>query len=162
MTPVAAGVVEIMIWGMLAALSMIALLYASQNLGWTRLNLPFLLGSAFTGDRRAANVLGFLLYLVIGWFIAFFYYLIFEVAGGAGWWIGAITGFVHGMLVLTAFFPLLPYVHPRMASEYDGPDVVRRLEPPGVLGLHYGYRTPVIALLAQVMYGAILGAGFSV
>jgi hypothetical protein len=161
MTPVAAGVVEIMIWGMLAAFSMIALLYASQNLGWTRLNLPFLLGSAFTGDRRAANVLGFLLYLVIGWFIAFFYYLIFELAGGAHWWIGAIIGFVHGMLVLTAFFPLLPYLHPRMASEYDGPDVVRRLEPPGFLGLHYGYRTPVIALLAQVMYGAILGAGFS-
>jgi hypothetical protein len=161
MTPVAAGVVDIMIWGVLAALSMIALLYASQNLGWTRLNLPFLLGSAFTGDRRAANVLGFLLYLVIGWLIAFFYYLIFELAGGAHWWIGAITGFVHGMLVLTAFFPLLPYLHPRMASEYDGPDVVRRLEPPGFLGLHYGYRTPVIALLAQVMYGAILGAGFS-
>jgi hypothetical protein len=162
MTPVAAGVVEIMIWGMIAALSMIALLYASQNLGWTRLNLPFLLGSAFTGDRRAANVLGFLLYLVIGWFIAFFYYLIFELTGGAHWWIGAVTGFVHGMLVLTAFFPLLPYLHPRMASEYDGPGVVRRLEPPGFLGLHYGYRTPVIALLAQVMYGAILGAGFSV
>ncbi|HWI13847.1 MAG TPA: hypothetical protein VNT02_06315, partial [Burkholderiales bacterium] len=129
MSPVAAGVVEIMIWGMIAALSMIALLYASQNLGWTRLNLPFLLGSMFTDDRRAANVLGFLLYLVIGWFIAFFYYLVFEVVGGASWWIGAITGFVHGMLVLTAFFPLLPYLHPRMASEYDGPDVVRRLEP---------------------------------
>ncbi|MGE5523814.1 MAG: hypothetical protein ACM3SS_08860 [Rhodospirillaceae bacterium] len=161
MTPVAAGVVEIMIWGMIAALSMIALLYASQNLGWTRLNLPFLLGAMFTEDRRAANVLGFLLYLVIGWFIAFFYYLVFEVVGGATWWVGAITGFVHGMLLLTAFFPLLPYLHPRVASEYDGPDVVRRLEPPGFLGLHYGYRTPVIALLAQVLYGVILGAGFS-
>ena len=162
MTPVAAGVVEIMIWGMIAALSMIALLYASQNLGWTRLNLPFLLGSAFTDDRRAANVLGFLLYLVMGWFVSFFYYLVFEVAGNANWWIGAITGFVHGTLLLTAFFPLLPYLHPRVASEYDGPDVVRRLEPPGFLGLHYGYRTPAIALLAQVVYGAILGAGFSV
>jgi len=48
-------------------------------------------------------VLGFLLYLVIGWLIAFFYYLIFEKLGMVNWWVGAITGFVHGMLLLTAF-----------------------------------------------------------
>lgn len=160
MTAVAQGVVQIMIWGMIAALSMIALLYATQTLGWTRLNLPFLLGSAFTENRRSANVLGFLLYLVIGWFIAFFYYLVFTVLGRANWWVGAITGLVHGMLLLTALFPLLPYLHPRVASVYDGPETGRRLEPPGFLGLHYGYRTPAIALLAQVVYGAILGAGF--
>jgi len=77
------------------------------------------------------------------------------------WWVGAITGFVHGMLLLTAFFPLLPYLHPRVASQYDGPDVVKRLEPPGFLGLHYGYRTPAVALLAQTLYGVMLGIGFS-
>jgi hypothetical protein len=161
MTAVADGIIEIMVWGMVAALSTIAVLYASQNLGWTRLNLAFLLGSAFSENRRSANALGFLLYLVIGWFVAFFYYLVFVVIGAATWWIGAITGFVHGMLLLTAFFPLLPYVHPRIASEYDGPNLVKRLEPPGFLGLHYGYRTPVIALLAQVVYGVVLGFGFS-
>jgi hypothetical protein len=161
-SPVAQGVVEIVIWGMIAALAMVSVMYASQSLGWTRLNLPFLLGSMFTENRRAANVLGFLLYLIVGWFIAFFYYLVFAVVGGATWWVGALTGLVHGLLLLMAFFPLLPYVHPRVASEYDGPDLVKRLEPPGFLGLHYGYRTPAVALLAQVVYGVILGIGFSV
>jgi hypothetical protein len=35
-----------------------------------------------------------------------------------------------------------------MASEYEGPDDVRRLESPGFLGLNYGYRTPFTTLLA--------------
>jgi hypothetical protein len=31
------------------------------------------------------------------------------------------------------------------------------LEPPGVLSLNYGIQTPVVALIAHVAYGAILG-----
>jgi len=38
---------------------------------------------------------------------------------------------------------------------------VRKLEPPGFLALHYGYRTPMAALIAQTVYGIILGIGFS-
>jgi hypothetical protein len=158
---VSQGIVEIVIWGVIATLAMISIMFASQNLGWSRLNLPFLLGTFFTDDRRSANVLGFALYLIVGWFIAFFYYLIFDVVGGASWWVGAVTGFIHGALLLTVFLPLLPYLHPRMASEYDGPDVIRKLEPPGFLALHYGYRTPMVALIAQTVYGVILGIGFS-
>ncbi|HSQ02940.1 MAG TPA: hypothetical protein VLN59_02820 [Burkholderiales bacterium] len=161
MSSVSQGIVEIVIWGVIATLTMISIMFVSQNLGWSRLNMPFLLGTLFTDDRRSANVLGFALYLIIGWFIAFFYYLIFDVLGGASWWVGALTGFVHGALLLTAFLPLLPYLHPRVASEYDGPDVVRKLEPPGFLALHYGYRTPMVALIAQTVYGIILGIGFS-
>ena len=48
-------------------------------------------------------------------------------------------------------------VHPRMASEYDAPAMEAKLEPPGFIGLNYGYRTPLTTLLAQVLYGAILG-----
>lgn len=160
MTPAAFAIVEILIWGLIATLSMGAILFASQNLGWSRLDLPFLLGTIFTGERHAANVLGFSLTILIGWFIAFFYYLFFAALGTASWWLGAAAGFVHGLLVLTALLPLMPYIHPRVASEYDGPSLRRRLEPPGFLGLHYGYRTPVITLIAQTVYGAVLGAGF--
>jgi hypothetical protein len=60
--------------------------------------------------------------------------------------------------VVVALLPLLPGLHPRMASEHRGPEPTRALEPPGFLGLNYGHRTPLIALLAHVMYGAILGA----
>jgi hypothetical protein len=31
------------------------------------------------------------------------------------------------------------------------------LEPPGLLGLNYGIQTPVVAVLAHLVYGAALG-----
>jgi hypothetical protein len=44
-----------------------------------------------------------------------------------------------------------------MASEYDGPRTKHVLEPPGFLGLNYGYATPLTTLLAQAVYGTTLG-----
>jgi hypothetical protein len=58
--------------------------------------------------------------------------------------------------------PLLPGLHPRMASEHRGPEPTRLLEPPGFLALHYGRRTPVVAVLAHVLYGIILGAFYRI
>ena len=162
MNRVELAILEILVWGLVASLGMTAVLHASQNLGWSRLNFPFLIGTAFTGDRRAANVLGFVLYFSGGWFFAFFYYLVFALLGTATWSIGLAIGLVHGILLLTALLPLLPYIHPRVASEYDDPTVERPLEPPGFLALHYGYRTPLVTLLAQALYGTILGATFRV
>lgn len=36
------------------------------------------------------------------------------------------------------------------------------LEPPGVLGLEYGKRTPLVALVVHVMYGALVVALYHV
>src|SRR2546430_9993140 len=41
--------------------------------------------------------------------------------GVGTWWLGATIGFLHGLFLLVCVLPLLPYAHPRMASEYDGP-----------------------------------------
>ena len=160
MTAEALEVVRIMAWGLIATAVLTALSFAAQNLGWSRLNFPMLLGTMFTGERAAANVLGFVLYLLVGWVISFLYYLLFALVGGAGWLVGLVAGLVHGLLLLTVGLPLLPYVHPRVASEFDGPDAVRRLEPPGFLALHYGTRTPAALLLAYAIYGAVLGWGY--
>lgn len=54
--------------------------------------------------------------------------------------------------------PLLPSVHPSMASEHRGPEPTRALEPPGFLALNYGRSTPVITVAAHVVYGIVLGA----
>ena len=54
-----------------------------------------------------------------------------------------MIGLVHGAFVLAVALPVLPGVHPRMASELRGPTVARQLEPPGFLALHYGVRTPI-------------------
>jgi hypothetical protein len=161
MMPLAQSIVLILLWGLIATLLMTSVLVISQNIGWSRLNMPYLLGAFFTGDRHEANVLGLMLYMLAGWLFAFLYYLIFSVVGAANWWIGGMIGFVHAMLLLSLALPTLSYVHPRVASEYQGPDTRRTLEPPGFLGLHYGYRTPVVLLLAQTSYGVILGVGFA-
>jgi hypothetical protein len=60
-------------------------------------------------------------------------------------------------VALTILVPLLPGVHPRMASDRTGPDSVAVLEPPGWLALNYGAATPVVAIVAHAVYGAVLG-----
>jgi hypothetical protein len=67
-------------------------------------------------------------------------------------------GLVHGIVVIVVLLPILPGIHPRMASDFNGPEARRQLEPPGFLGLNYGYQTPVATLLGHLIYGAILGA----
>jgi hypothetical protein len=161
MTELAESIFLILVWGFVGTLAMTSLLFASQNMGWSRLNMPYLLGAFFTGSRHEANVLGFMLYMLGGWLFAFLYYLIFSVIGASSWWIGGIAGFVHAVLLLTLALPMLSYIHPRVASEFDGPDTRKVLEPPGFLGLHYGYRTPLVLLVAQTSYGVILGIGFA-
>ena len=59
--------------------------------------------------------------------------------------------------MLTVVMSLLPSFHPRMASEQKGPTVTRQLEPPGFLGMNYGYGTPLATLLGQTVYGLTLG-----
>ncbi len=53
--------------------------------------------------------------------------------------------------------PLLPGVHPRIASERAGPTTTAMLEPPGLAGLNYGRRTPAVAIVAHLVYGVALG-----
>src|SRR5688572_6261219 len=98
MMPLAQSIFLILVWGFIATVVMTSILFMSQNIGWSRLNMPYLLGSFFTGERHEANVLGFMLYVFGGWLFAFFYYLIFSVIGAAEWWLGGIMGFVHAML----------------------------------------------------------------
>src|SRR5262249_21808217 len=130
-------------------------------LGYSRLSLPFLIGTMFTGERPAANAAGAVFYMLGGWLFAFIYYFLFSELGRTGWGLGALIGVVHGLVLLAALAPLMPYIHPRMATEYAGPSSRRRLQPPGFFALHYGYRTPLTTLLAHALYGAILGAGMS-
>jgi len=111
----------------------------------------------FTPNRDHAKLVGFGLHLLNGWLFSLMYIAAFQAWGGATWWRGALIGFVHAAFVLTAGMQLIPGLHPRMASEQQGPTVMRQLEPPGFLALNYGVRTPVSVLAAHVLFGMILG-----
>jgi hypothetical protein len=66
------------------------------------------------------------------------------------------------LFLLVAVLPVLPLLHPRTASTYEGPTLERRLEPPGFLGLNYSWRTPLTTLLGHVLQVAILGVFYQV
>ncbi len=149
---------EALLWGLVASAAMITVLQASVGLGWSRLNLPMLIGTLFTGNRHRAIVLGMVVYLIGGWLFALLYFFAFAQLGHGSWWLGGLLGLLHGLFLVVVALPLLPHIHPRMASDVDGPTYYRRLEPPGPFGTHYGHNTPLTALLANVVYGVVLGA----
>ena len=68
-----------------------------------------------------------------------------------------LFGLVHVGIALTVLVPLLPGVHPRMASDRAGPASTAVLEPPGLLGLNYGAQTPAVAIVAHLAFGIALG-----
>ncbi|HEY0839590.1 MAG TPA: hypothetical protein VGD74_05345 [Vulgatibacter sp.] len=147
----------VILWGFVATVILTTLMSASQGMGITRMNLPYMLGSMFTPKREKAKLVGFALHMLIGWAFSFLYAIAFRVLGGPTVWKGVIFGFVHGAFVLVVAMSMLPAIHPRMADEQRGPTITRRLEPPGFLALHYGYQTPLSTMVAHLVFGAILG-----
>jgi uncharacterized membrane protein YagU involved in acid resistance len=147
--------------GGFATLALTSALAASQGLGLSRLSLPLVLGTAFTADRRRANVYGFGLHLLNGWLCGLLYALACEALHRADWWLGALLGGAQAIFILAALLPFLPSLHPRMASEHTGPSTRSQLEPPGFLALNYGRSTPVVVLLAHLLYGAVFGAFYT-
>lgn len=148
---------ESLLPGFVGTVVLTSLLAASQAIGLTRINLPFLLGTMFTPDRERARLVGFGVHLVNGWLFATIYAAAFERLGRATWCLGAAIGLVHSLFVLLAAMPALPSLHPRMASEEQGPTPTRQLQPPGFMAVNYGRRTPLSAVVAHLAYGAILG-----
>jgi uncharacterized membrane protein YagU involved in acid resistance len=147
-----------LLWGFVGTVVLTTILAASQGLGMTRMNLPYLLGTMFTPNRDRAKLIGIAIHFFNGWIFALLYIAAFHVLGTATWWLGGLMGFLHAAFVLTVGMPLLPALHPRMANEQYGPTIVRQLEPPGFLAMHYGVRTPISVVLAHLAFGAILGA----
>ena len=129
----------------------------SQEARLTRMSIPYLLGTIFTPAREKAKLLGFLIHLLNGQIFAFLYLALFERVGGGGVLRGTLFGCCHALIVLTVVMPLMPGLHPRMASEHSGPVATKRLEPPGPFGLNYGFATPAFVLLGHAIFGAMLG-----
>jgi hypothetical protein len=148
----------VLLWGFGATLILTTILAVSKPIGITRMDLPFLLGTLFTGNRDKAPWYGFLCHLLFGWFFAFLYTATFITAGIHTWWFGLLIGFCHAVFVLSVGLQILSNFHPRMAPPYQGPTPTRQLEPPGFLALNYGSGTPVVTIFAHMIYGAILGS----
>ena len=151
------NVSNLILWGFAATIILTVLAAASRPLGLTRMDLPFMLGTMFTPDRNKAPWIGFVSHLIMGWIFAFIYGAAFESSGLSNWWFGMAIGFVHAAFVLTVGLEIITFIHPRMASPYQGPTPTKQLEPPGFLALNYGKGTPLVTILAHLVYGTVLG-----
>ena len=151
------------IWGALAGgfvgtLVLTTGMRAATELRLTRIDLPFLLGTALTADRVRARALGYALHFLFGLAFAGVYYAIFEAIDEAGWWLGAVFGLLHGVFAGTALVNvLLPLVHPRMGTTFSDASSAPLLEPPGFLLLNYGASTPLVMIAVHAVYGAVVG-----
>ena len=144
-------------FGFAATVALTAILVTAQLGGRTRMDIPMMLGSILVENPDRARVVGSLMHLVTGQFFALFYASGFTLLNLATWWLGGLFGLLHGVAALTLIIPLLPGVHPRMASERTGPSRDVMLEPPGLFALNYGRATAVVTLIAHVAYGSLLG-----
>ena len=144
--------------GFVGTLVLTSLEAGAQQLHLTRMSVPYLLGTAFTPRRDRAKVIGFFAHLVNGQLFALLYVALFHATGKSGALRGAVVGLVHSVVVLLVVMPLLPSIHPRMATTHQGPTDLRQMEPPGPLALHYGVTTPVAVVLSHVVFGVIVGA----
>jgi hypothetical protein len=144
--------------GFLGTLVMSTMLRGAAEMGLTRMDLPFLLGTAVTGNRRKAKAIGYLFHFLLGLGFASLYGALFAIVGHSSWWLGALIGLVHALFTSTVLVNvLLPVVHPRMATSDTAANDIALIEPPGFLMLNYGRNTFVINLLAHFAYGAIVG-----
>jgi len=145
-------------WGVMATLAQVTFEAASQGMRLTRMSLPYMLGTIFTTHRSKAKVTGFFSHIANGLLFTLIYIAVFHFLGGPSWWKGAIIGFAQASFVLLVGMPLLPEIHPHMASARYGPTAMRQLEPPGFLALNYRVKTPISIIVSHVIFGCVIGS----
>ncbi|HET9671715.1 MAG TPA: hypothetical protein VFQ40_02565 [Actinomycetota bacterium] len=144
--------------GLLGTFVLTTVLRTASELGLTRVDLPFLLGTAVTRDRGRAKAIGYVAHFGFGLLFSAAYAVFFLVVDASGWLLGALLGLAHGLFAGTALVNvLLPVVHPRMGKPWTDARTSPLIEPPGFMMLNYGAGTPIVSLIAHVLYGAIVG-----
>jgi hypothetical protein len=162
------GVAVNIIWstltgGFVGTLVLTTIIRAAAEMGLTRMDFAFLLGTIVTEDRRKAKAVGYVFHFLLGLAFAVAYGGFFEIIDRSSWWIGAVMGALHAVFTSTVLVnEVLPVVHPRMATPDTAANQYALIEPPGFLMRNYGRSTFLISLAAHIAYGAIIGAMVSV
>lgn len=131
--------------------------------------MPMLLGSMMAARRKLIRPIGLLLHFVVLGAVVFglIYAALFTAFDSAAWWVGALIGLVHGVLVGAVVLPVVAAVHPRMrrqpAMAHAGareavvqrPDGTVEVAAPGFMGRCYGAMTPIGIVIAHVVYGIV-------
>jgi hypothetical protein len=152
------GLVSALAGGFIGTIVLTTMLSAATELKVTRMDLPFLLGTAITDRRGRAKAIGYALHFLAGLGFAIVYWLVLGAFGVAGWLPGVLLGAVHGAFAGTGIVTvLLPVIHPRMGSSASSAKRPALIEAPGFMMLNYGFGTPITMLVAHLAFGGIVG-----
>lgn len=148
---------DAILWGLCAAALLALIESAGLWLGLTRMSMPIILGSAFVLERDRAAFVGTILHLLAGVAFGLLYAAIFEELGHASWWAGMLLGIGQSLFMLGVIIPVLPTVHPHMASRREGPNPLNALQAPGFMAQNYGRRTLLVSLISHAAFGLLFG-----
>jgi hypothetical protein len=144
--------------GFVATLVMTTIMRGASEFGLTRIDFALLLGTAVSDNRRKARAFGYVFHFVVGIVFALAYAWFFHITGRSGWWVGALLGAVHAVFDGTVLVNvLLPLVHPRIATAETAANDIALIEPPGFLLLNYGRNSFIVALVAHLAFGIVIG-----
>ncbi|MGE0795352.1 MAG: hypothetical protein AB7I38_17865 [Dehalococcoidia bacterium] len=157
--------------GAAATAVMSAMMTMAASAGMTDMpSMPLVTGSMIAGSRGMAMRIGSAMhYLMMGTIVfGLAYAALFTAFDDDSWWVGALFGLAHGVILGVVFMPMMPAVHPRMRHELVGVAVPGgrgtvavdeagevQLAAPGVLGMRWGGMTPVGMLMGHVVYGLV-------
>jgi hypothetical protein len=149
--------------GFIGTLVLTTIVRAAAEIGLTRMDLAFLLGTIVTEHRRKAKAIGYVFHFALGLVFALMYVEFFELVGRSAWWMGALLGALQAIFTATVLVnELLPVVHPRMATTNTAANEYALIEPPGFLMRNYGRNTFLVTLAAHVAFGTIIASVVSV
>ena len=137
--------------GVLGALGFLLWDAFAPTLGLPRLDLPALLGALFAGEAATLSSLGVVMHLAVGAALALFYVYgdVGEFLPGPSWLQGMVYGVAVWVVTMVALMPLIPYVD-RVLGQGRAPT-------PGFFMLTVGIWAPLQALIAHLIFGAIMG-----
>ena len=101
------GPSPILVGGFLGTLVLTTMMRGASELGLTRMDLAFLLGTVVTDHRRKAKAFGYAAHFVMGLAIAFVYAACFAAVGRSSWWLGGLFGALHALFVSTVLVNVL-------------------------------------------------------
>jgi len=144
--------------GFVATLVMTTIMRGASEFGLTRADLALLLGTTVSDNRRRARAFGYVFHFVLGIGFALAYVAFFRIVGRGGWMLGALLGALHAVFDATVLVNVvLPVVHPRIGTPETAANDIALVEPPGFLMMNYGRKSFLVALVAHLVYGALVG-----
>lgn len=162
-------VIPALIAGFVGTVVMTAMMSLAGKMGLTRMPpMTLVTGSLMSSDPERARRLGIMMHYIVMGSVVFglIYAAVFTGVDSASVLTGLVVGAVHGVVVGAMAMPMMPAMHPRMATapvsgslDTEGGTVT--LSEPGFFGANWGGMTPVGLLVGHMVFGIVVAVVYA-